>query len=76
MRNLANIAHEIGKAGAHLKVLEQGVDTATAASRAFFSILAVSAAFKTDVRRERQAEGIEGQRGGRLQEAQAFDQLF
>jgi len=55
---LANITHEIEDAGAHLKVLEQNVDTSTSAGRAFFGMLAVFAAFETDVRRERQAEGI------------------
>lgn len=58
LRDLANIAHEIDVAGAHLKVLEQSVDTGTSAGRAFFGMLAVFAHFETDVRRERQAEGI------------------
>jgi DNA invertase Pin-like site-specific DNA recombinase len=58
MRDLANIAHEIEQAGAHLKVIEQNVDTSTAAGRAFYGMLAVFAAFETDVRRERQLEGI------------------
>ena len=58
LRDLANVAHEIDEAGANLKVLEQSVDTSTAAGRAFFGMLAVFAAFETDVRRERQIEGI------------------
>lgn len=58
LRDLANIAHEIDEQGAHLRVLEQSVDTATSAGRAFFGMLAVFAQFETDVRRERQAEGI------------------
>jgi DNA invertase Pin-like site-specific DNA recombinase len=58
LRDLANVAHEIDEAGANLKVLEQSVDTSTAAGRAFFGMLAVFAAFETDVRRERQMEGI------------------
>jgi DNA invertase Pin-like site-specific DNA recombinase len=58
LRDLANIAHEIEQAGAHLKVLEQHVDTSSAAGRAFFGMLATFAAFETDVRRERQLEGI------------------
>jgi DNA invertase Pin-like site-specific DNA recombinase len=58
MRDLANIAHEIEQAGAHLKVIEQSVDTSSAAGRAFYGMLAVFAAFETDVRRERQLEGI------------------
>ena len=58
MRDLANIAHEIEQAGAYLKVLEQSVDTSSAAGRAFYGMLSVFAAFETDVRRERQLEGI------------------
>jgi DNA invertase Pin-like site-specific DNA recombinase len=58
LRDLANIAHEIESAGASLRVLEQSVDTATSAGKAFFGMLAVFAQFETDVRRERQAEGI------------------
>jgi DNA invertase Pin-like site-specific DNA recombinase len=58
LRDLANISHEIELAGAHLKVLEQSVDTSSAAGRAFFGMLATFAAFETDVRLERQLEGI------------------
>jgi DNA invertase Pin-like site-specific DNA recombinase len=58
LRDLANIAHEIEQVAPHLKVLEPKVDTLTAAGRAFFGMLAVFAAFETDVRRERQLEGI------------------
>jgi DNA invertase Pin-like site-specific DNA recombinase len=38
--------------------LDQAVDTATSAGRAFFGVLAAFAQLETDVRRERQAEGI------------------
>jgi DNA invertase Pin-like site-specific DNA recombinase len=58
LRDLANIAHDIENAGASLRVLDQAVDTATSAGKAFFGMLAVFAQFETDVRRERQAEGI------------------
>ena len=58
LRDLANIVHDIETAKAHLRVIEQSVDTATSAGRAFFGMLAVFAQFETDVRRERQAEGI------------------
>lgn len=58
LRDLANIAHEIEAKGASLRVIEQAVDTSTSAGRAFFGMLATFAAFETDVRRERQAEGI------------------
>jgi DNA invertase Pin-like site-specific DNA recombinase len=58
LRDLANIAYEIERAGASLRVLDQSVDTASSAGKAFFGMLAVFAQFETDVRRERQAEGI------------------
>ncbi|GBF28162.1 DNA-invertase hin [bacterium MnTg02] len=58
LRDLANLAHEIEAKGAALRVLEQSVDTSTSAGKAFFGMLAVFAQFETDVRRERQAEGI------------------
>lgn len=58
LRDLANIIHEIEERGASLVVTEQAVDTSTSAGRAFFGMLATFAAFETDVRRERQLEGI------------------
>jgi DNA invertase Pin-like site-specific DNA recombinase len=58
LRDLANIAHEIENKGAALRVIEQSVDTGTSAGRAFFGMLATFAQFETDVRRERQMEGI------------------
>jgi DNA invertase Pin-like site-specific DNA recombinase len=58
LRDLSNIAHELQEKGAALRVLEQSVDTATSAGRAFFGMLATFAQFETDVRRERQMEGI------------------
>ena len=58
MRDLAKIAHDIEQAGAHLRVIEQSVDTSGAVGQAFYGMLAVFAAFESDVRRERQFEGI------------------
>ena len=58
MPDLANIVHEVEEVGAHLRVIEQSVDTGTSEGRAFFGMLAVFAQFETDVRRERQADGI------------------
>jgi DNA invertase Pin-like site-specific DNA recombinase len=55
---LTNIAHEIEGKKASLRVIEQAVDTSSSAGKAFFGMLAVFAQFETDVRRERQAEGI------------------
>ena len=43
---------------AHLAATEQPVDTSTAAGKAFFDMLGVFAEFETNLRRERQAEGI------------------
>lgn len=58
LRDLPNIAHELDLVGAHLRVIEQNVDTGTSAGRAFFGMLATFAQFESDIRRERQAEGI------------------
>lgn len=44
--------------GAHLAATEQLVDTSTADGKAFFDMLGVFAEFKTNLRRECQAEGI------------------
>ena len=65
LRDLANIAHELEEKGAALRVIEQSVDTSTSAGRAFFGMLATFAAFETDVRRERQTEGIARAKGGK-----------
>ena len=58
MRDLQNIVHELREKGAHLKATEQPVDTATAAGKAFLDMLGVFAEFETNLRRERQLEGI------------------
>src|SRR5689334_24702604 len=44
--------------GVALKATEQPVDTSTAAGKAFFDMLGVFAEFETNLRRERQLEGI------------------
>jgi DNA invertase Pin-like site-specific DNA recombinase len=44
--------------GAHLKATEQPIDTSTAAGKAFLDMLGVFAEFETNLRRERQMEGI------------------
>jgi DNA invertase Pin-like site-specific DNA recombinase len=41
-----------------LKATEQSVDTSSAAGKAFFDMLGVFAEFETNLRRERQLEGI------------------
>lgn len=58
MRDLQIIVSELQEKGAHLAATEQPVDTSTAAGKAFFDMLGVFAEFETNLRRERQAEGI------------------
>ncbi len=58
MRDLQNIVYELGEKGVSLKATEQPIDTSTAAGKAFLDMLGVFAEFETNLRRERQAEGI------------------
>jgi DNA invertase Pin-like site-specific DNA recombinase len=44
--------------GAELKATEQPIDTSTAAGKCFLDMLGVFAEFETNLRRERQLEGI------------------
>lgn len=58
MHDLQTIVSVLKKKGAHLAATEQPVDTSTAAGKAFFDMLGVFAEFETNLRRERQAEGV------------------
>jgi DNA invertase Pin-like site-specific DNA recombinase len=58
MQDLQTIVARLKEKGAHLAATEQPVDTSTAAGKAFFDMLGVFAEFETNLRRERQAEGI------------------
>lgn len=58
LRDLQMIVDKLKTKGAHLFATEQPVDTSTAAGKAFFDMLGVFAEFETNLRRERQAEGI------------------
>ena len=58
MKDLQDIVHELKGRGVTLRATEQPVDTATAAGKAFFDMLGVFAEFETNLRRERQMEGI------------------
>lgn len=58
MHDLQTIVTKLKEKGAHLAATEQPVDTSTAAGKAFFDMLGVFAEFETNLRRERQAEGI------------------
>lgn len=56
--DLQDIVKELQAKGADLKATEQPVDTSTAAGKAFFGMLGVFAEFETNLRKERQMEGI------------------
>ncbi|UIN34878.1 recombinase family protein [Methylobacterium oryzae] len=56
--DLAAILARLEAKGVSLRVLEQPVDTSTAAGRCFLQMLSVFAEFETAIRRERQLEGI------------------
>lgn len=58
MRDLKAIVSHLKENRAHIIAIEQPVDTSTAAGKAFFDMLGVFAEFETNLRRERQAEGI------------------
>ena len=58
MDDLSSIARELQEKGVTLKATEQPVDTSSAAGKAFFQMLGVFAEFETNLRRERQMEGI------------------
>ncbi len=58
LKDLQDLVHELKSRGVTLKATEQPVDTSTAAGKAFFDMLGVFAEFETNLRRERQMEGI------------------
>jgi DNA invertase Pin-like site-specific DNA recombinase len=56
--DLQDIVRTVRAKGASLKATEQPFDTSTAAGKCFLDILGVFAEFETNLRRERQLEGI------------------
>src|ERR1700754_3739664 len=56
--DLQDIVRAVKAKGATLKATEQPIDTSTAAGKAFLDMLGVFAEFETNLRRERQLEGI------------------
>jgi DNA invertase Pin-like site-specific DNA recombinase len=58
LADLQTIVAQLRERGAQLVCTEQPVDTGTAAGKAFFDMLGVFAEFETNLRRERQMEGI------------------
>jgi DNA invertase Pin-like site-specific DNA recombinase len=58
MKDLQDIVHELKGKGVTLKATEQPINTGSAAGKAFLDMLGVFAEFETNLRRERQMEGI------------------
>ena len=56
--DLQDIVRALKAKGVALRATEQPIDTATAAGKAFLDMLGVFAEFETNLRRERQMEGI------------------
>ncbi len=59
VKDLQDIVHDLKERGIALRAIEQPVNTATAAGKAFLDMLGVFAEFETNLRRERQLEGIQ-----------------
>ena len=58
MRDLQNIVHDLDQRGIVLRATEQPIDTTTSAGKCFLDMLGVFAEFETNLRKERQMEGI------------------
>jgi DNA invertase Pin-like site-specific DNA recombinase len=56
--DLQGIVRAVKAKGATLKAKEQPIDTGTAAGKCFLDMLGVFAEFETNLRKERQLEGI------------------
>jgi DNA invertase Pin-like site-specific DNA recombinase len=56
--DLQDIVRDLRARGVALRATEQPIDTATAAGKCFLDMLGVFAEFETNLRRERQLEGI------------------
>jgi len=56
--DLQDIVRAVRAKGAALRATEQPIDTGTAAGKCFLDMLGVFAEFETNLRRERQLEGI------------------
>src|ERR1700757_335006 len=56
--DLQDIVRTVKTRGASLRATEQPIDTSTAAGKCFLDMLGVFAEFETNLRRERQLEGI------------------
>jgi DNA invertase Pin-like site-specific DNA recombinase len=66
--HLCQIADELARKGVHLQVLDQHLDTSDATGRLLFNMLGAISQFETEIRAERQMDGIQKakQRGVRF----------
>jgi DNA invertase Pin-like site-specific DNA recombinase len=58
IKDLQDIVHELKARSVTLQATEQPIDTRSAAGKAFLDMLGVFAEFETNLRRERQLDGI------------------
>ena len=58
IRDLQNIVYELKNKGVTLSAAEQPIDTKTSAGKAFLDMLGVFSEFETNLRKERQMEGV------------------
>lgn len=56
--DLTQIADDLNKRGVELVVIDQNIDTSTPTGKLLFNMLASIAEFETDIRKERQTDGI------------------
>ncbi len=56
--HLCQIAEELGRKGVHLQVIDQSIDTSNATGRLLFNMLGAIGQFETELRAERQMDGI------------------
>ena len=57
--HLCQIADELERKGVHLQVIDQNIDTSDAIGRLLFNMLGAIAQFETEIRAERQRDGIQ-----------------
>ena len=57
-RDLHNLVHDLAQRDISLIVLDQNIDTSTTHGKAFLGMMATFAEFETNIRKERQLEGI------------------
>ena len=58
IRDLQNIVYDLNKKGITISATEQPIDTKTSAGKCFLDMLGVFGEFETNLRKERQMEGI------------------